>query len=50
MSTVKVMCQVKRTETVLSIQFNYLFDECEELIKMITQSVGKNKEKLNKLR
>lgn len=43
------MCQVKPRKTILSEQLNLLFNECEELMNVITQYLLENKEKLNKL-
>jgi hypothetical protein len=47
MNEVRVMSRVKPQEKILSEQINQLFDECERLMTTITQSIVKNKEKLN---
>lgn len=43
------MCQIKPRKTILSEQFDQLFNECEELMNIINQYLIENKEKLNKL-
>lgn len=50
MSAVKVMCQVKKREHILADQLNLLFDECEQLMKAMSQAICKNKEKLHNSR